>query len=650
MAMTARAASPPAATAAATAGHEDRTPARLFRARCRTWADLPALRRKERGIWYTITWREYYEHARAVGLALRELGLASGDVIAILAENRPEWLFADMGAQAMGIVGNGIYPTSSAEQVAYMLNNSGARVLFAENDEQLDKALAVQAQCPGLQRIVVMETKGLRDFNHPMVSSFHELITLGLSLAETKGSDFEIEIDRRRPEDVAFLVYTSGTTGAPKGAMITNANLMFQIGSVAQYAPLDLGDKTLSFLPLCHIAERMSSVFNPLARGQIVHFPENSGTVTNDLREVGPHLIFGPPRFWEKLYAQVELFMKDAIPLARHVYRMALADGQALVDDRLADRHSDPFKVLRFRLMKLAALSNVRQALGLQNVKYALTGAAPVPPDLVKWYMAIGVDLREAFGLTETCGFCSATPHDRIKIGYAGVKAAETEIRLGAGDEILVRGPHVFAGYWNMPDKTAEALDPEGWLHTGDCGQIDVDGYLKITDRLKDIIITSGGKNISPSLIENHLKFSPYIADALVVGEGRNFLTALIMIDQDSVSKFAQERQVPFTDFASLTRTDAVLELVAGVVEGVNARLARVEQIKSFRIIEQLLTPDDEELTPTMKLKRRVVARRYEALIAGMYAEPETGASVHPEAAKKGTNRRKDDAQRIEGA
>jgi long-chain acyl-CoA synthetase len=264
-------------------------------------------------------------------------------------------------------------------------------------------------------------------------------------------------------------------------------------------------------------------------------------------------------------------------------------------------------------------LSNLRSFLGLQNVKTALTGAAPVPPDLLRWYMAVGIDLLESYGLTETCGFCTAMPTDRIRIGTAGVRAADTEIRLGTDNEILVRGPNVFAGYWKLPEKTREAIDDEGWLHTGDCGEMDVDGYVAIRDRLKDIIITSGGKNITPSNIESHLKFSAYISDAVVVGEGRNYLTCLIMIDQDNVAKFAQDKQVPYTDFASMTRAPPIVQLIQAQVEQVNGRLARVEQIKDFRIIAQLLTAEDDELTPTMKLKRKVVATKYADLISAMY-------------------------------
>jgi long-chain acyl-CoA synthetase len=316
----------------------------------------------------------------------------------------------------------------------------------------------------------------------------------------------------------------------------------------------------------------------------------------------------------------VTLAMQDAIPLARRAYRYIFAEGAALADARLNGTPIGGWRAMRYRLVQRVVLSNLRSYLGLQNVKTALTGAAPVPPDLLRWYMAVGIDLLEAFGMTETCGFCTATPPGRIKIGYAGVRAEGTEMRLGAEDEVLIRGPNVFAGYWKLPAKTAETVDADGWLHSGDCGEIDADGYVRIKDRIKDIIITSGGKNITPSNIENHIKFSPYVSDAVVIGEGLHYLTCLVMLDQDNVAKFAQDRQVPYTDFASMTRAPEVVALIRAELEKVNARLARVEQIKDFRIIAQLLTAEDEELTPTMKLKRKVVASKYAAEIAGMYS------------------------------
>ncbi len=597
------------------------TPQKLWRVRCRQWSDLPALRHKKKGIWHTVTWAGYFEQARALALALQDRGLQAGQTVAILSENRPEWLYADMGAQALGLIGVGLYPTASAEQVAFILQDSGARVLMVENQEQLDKALAVRAQCPELEHIVVIDLEGLRGLSDPQVSSWQAFMQRGLDLAATAEAQarFEAAIDAGRPEQTAFLVYTSGTTGQPKGAMVANRNLVFQIASAPQYLDLQRGDRTLSFLPLCHIAERMGTVYNPLAIGPIVHFPENAGTVFNDVREVMPHLLFGPPRFWEKLYSQVTLYLQDAIPLARWAYRLVTAEGAAIAQERLAQRAVPVWRAARYRLLQVLVFSNLRSFLGLSEIKTALTGAAPVPPDLLKWYMSIGIDLIESYGLTETCGFCTATPPSRIKVGYAGVKALGTELRIGAEDEILVRGPNVFAGYWKLPEKTAETLDAQGWLHTGDCGEIDADGYLRIKDRIKDIIITSGGKNITPSLIENQIKFSPYISDAVVIGEARRFVTCLVMIDPDNVAKFAQDQQVPYTDFASLTRAPQVLQLIRGEIETVNSRLARVEQIKDFRLIDQLLTAEDEELTPTMKLKRKVVTTKYATLIDTMY-------------------------------
>ncbi|MCC5988358.1 MAG: AMP-binding protein [Pararhodobacter sp.] len=594
------------------------TPARVFRARVAEWGEAPALRRKARGLWQTVSWREYYANARAIGLALADLGLERGDIVCVLAENRPEWLYADIGAQCMGFAGNGIYPTSSAFQVHHILDDSGARVLLVENQEQLDKALAVRERCPRLLHIVVMEREGLRGFADPAVSFFDDFLARGHKLAETRANDFEAAIDAGRPDDLAFLVYTSGTTGAPKGAMISNANLVFQMSCAPEYLDIEPGDKSLSFLPLCHIAERMASVFNPLAVGLVVHFPENSGTVMNDIREVAPHVVFAPPRFWEKMHSAVTLFMRDAIGPARWAYGRALDLGKPQVEARLKGVAPPPLS-LPARALRHVALRNIRIFLGLQNVKSALTGAAPVPPDLIRWFLSIGVELREAFGMTETTGFCTATPKGGIRLGWAGRKAGGTEISIGEADEILVRGPNVFVGYWNNPEKTAETITPDGWLRTGDCGAIDGDGYLAIRDRIKDIIVTAGGKNITPSQVENLLKMSPYITDAVVIGEARRFLTALVMIDQEHVARFAREQAIPYTDFASLTRAQAVIELIRGEVEAANLMLARVEQIKDFRILGELLTAEDEELTPTMKLKRKVIAQKYAALIDGMY-------------------------------
>lgn len=595
------------------------TAVQVFRLRAQQWAERPALRHKRRGLWETIAWKDYYAQARAVGLALQAMGMQRGEVSSILSENRPQWLVADLGAQCMGFVGNGVYPTASEAQLAYILQHSRSRVLFVENQEQLEKVLAVRDQCPDLLRIVVFEREGLRGLRDGAVMFFDELLQQGMALSDAAGcARFEASMDAAQPGDTAFLVYTSGTTGAPKGAMISHRNLVFQMTQAPHYLDAQPGDHSLSFLPLCHIAERMASTFNAMAIGLVVHFPENAGTVVNDMREVQPHVVFAPPRYWEKLYSQVNLFMRDAIAPARMVYQHALDRNRHAVRQRLQLEAGSDAREIPGWLARLA-FGNIRTFLGLQRVKTALTGAAPVPPDLVQWFLSIGVELREAFGMTETCGFCTATPTGAVRLGWAGVPGVGIEVRLGESSEVLVRGANVFAGYWQDPERTREAVDADGWLHTGDCGEINAEGYLAIRDRIKDILITSGGKNITPSQIENLLKFSPYITDAVVVGEGRNYLTALIMIDQEHVARHAQEQQIPYTDFASLTRHADVLALIGQQVEQANGKLSRVEQIKSFRIIDQLLTAEDEELTPTMKLKRRVIATKYAALIEGMY-------------------------------
>ncbi len=594
------------------------TPARVFRKRCQEWGPLPALRHKKHGLWQTITWQQYYKNAQALALAMLDMGLQSGEVVCVLAENRPEWLYVDMGAQCIGMVGNGIYPTSSPKQLQHILVDSGTRLLFVENQEQLDKVLEVFDDCPQLEQIVVMEQEGLRGFQHAKLIFFEEFLTKGLALSQTQAALFENGIAQTRSDALAFLVYTSGTTGAPKGAMILNSNLVFQLSMANEYLDVQVGDKSLSFLPLCHIAERMASVYNPLAVGLIVHFPENASTVFNDIREVAPHVVFAPPRFWEKMYSQIELFMRDAIAPARWMYQKAQSLGSAEVEARLQGKASSGKGPIE-SVIRWLAMRNVRIFLGLQNVKTAITGAAPVPPDLIRWYLSCDIELREAFGMTETTGFCTATPKGGIRLGWAGTKAPGTEIRIGAENEILIRGQNVFGGYWNLPEKTRESLDADGWLHTGDCGEVDGDGYLAIRDRIKDILITSGGKNITPSHIESLLKFSPYITDAVVIGDARKYLTCLVMIDQEHVAKYAQEHQVPYTDFSSLTRRPEIVALIHQEVERMNSQLARVEQLKDFRIISELLTAEDDELTPTMKLKRKVIATKYADMIETMY-------------------------------
>jgi long-chain acyl-CoA synthetase len=600
--------------------HGQATLPTLFRHVVRERGDGVAMREKDLGIWRAISWREYGERARHAGLGLVALGLRPRDVVSVIADNCPEWLYTDLGTLSVGGVTNGIYTTDSPRQVEYIVNDSGTRFFFAENEEQLDKILEVRARCRQLVKIVVYDLEGLHGFRDPQVLDFAALLELGARYDREHPGAFDRMVEIAQPEDLAILVYTSGTTGPPKGAMLSHRNILFQLGYADFAAEPRPGDQQLSFLPLSHIAERTFTVFYPLRTGATVNFAESIDTVPENIREVAPAVFFAVPRIWEKFYSGVALRMRDATALGRLAYRWAIALGTRVAEHRLAGRRPPAGLRLLHRVADFLVLDNVKRSLGLHRARGAVTGAAPIAPDLIKWYMALGLDMREVYGQTENCGLATAMPSDRIKLGSVGVARPDTEVRVARDGEILLRGPHVFMGYYKNPERTAQTI-VDGWLHTGDVGELDTDGFLRITDRMKDIIITAGGKNVTPSEIENQLKFSPYITDAVVIGDQRKFLSCLVMLDPETVAQFAQERNVPFTNFASLCRAKEVQDLIWGEIERVNKQLARVETIKRFHLIEQILTPEDEELTPTMKLKRALVNRKYKDVIESMYLE-----------------------------
>jgi len=593
---------------------------KLFRHVVRERGDKVALREKHLGIWRAITWRQYGERARHVGLGLVALGLRPRDVVSVIADNCPEWLYTDLGTLSVGGVTNGIYTTDSPAQIEYIVNDSGTRFFFAENEEQLDKILAVRGRCPSLVKIVVFDMDGLHGFRDEQVVAFQALLELGARYDREQPDAFDRMVEIARADDLAILVYTSGTTGPSKGAMLSHRNILFQLEYADFLTPPQEGDQQLSFLPLCHVAERTFTVFNPLHTGATVNFAENVDTVPENLREVAPSVFFAVPRIWEKFYSGVALRMRDATPLGKLAYRWAIGVGMRIAERRIRGERPTPWLRLLYRAADFFVLDNVKRSMGLHRARGVATGAAPIAPDLIKWYMALGLEMREVYGQTENCGLATAMPPQRIKLGTVGVARGGTHVKISPQGEILLKGTHVFLGYYKNPGKTAETI-VDGWLHTGDVGRLDEHGFLTITDRMKDIIITAGGKNVTPSEIENQLKFSPYISDAVVIGDQRRFLSCLVMIDHETVAQFAQERNVPFTNFASLCRAKEVQDLIWSEIERVNRGLARVETIKKFRLIEQILTPEDDELTPTMKLKRAFVNRKYKDVIDGMYTE-----------------------------
>lgn len=592
------------------------TLARLFIKRVEQWGERTALREKNFGVWESYSWRDFDRIARAYAAGLVTLGMKSGDVVAILSEDNKEWVFADMAVHlARGTV-NGVYPTYQAEQLHHILQDSDVRYLIVEDEEQLDKYLAVADRLPRVEHVFVIDWKGLRNFASERVWPIARLEELGTrTLSETPGI-LDARIAEGRGEDIAVLVYTSGTTGKPKGARLSHRALLFQMTAVPDPFAAQQGDEILTYLPLCHLAERIISLCVQLRVGTVLNFAESSESVFLNIRELSPTILFAVPRIWEKFYSRIATLMDEATWLGRAGYGLAIRVGRRRA--RLLMDGKSPSGVLEaaYRLADLLVFRNIKQELGLDRTRIRLSGAAPISVDLLEWYVALGLPVSEVYGQTETgiATFCK--PGTRP--GHVGHPVANTEVKLGAQDEILVRSPGNFSGYLNMPEATASTL-VDGWVHTGDVGAILPGGELRITDRLKDIIITAGGKNVTPSLLENRLKFSPYIADAVVVGDRRKYLACLVMIDRENVETFAQKNAIPFSDFRSLCARPEVVALIGKVIKEANEQFSSVEQVKAFRLIDVMLSPEDEELTPTMKLKRSFVERKYSELIADMY-------------------------------
>jgi len=595
------------------------TVVKLFARRCAEMGDRTAHREKDLGIWQSYSWRDYWNHAKWLGLGLRALGLERGEVVSILSEDRKEWLYADMGIQCVGGIASGVYTTDSASQLEYLLRDSDSRFLFVEDDEQLDKFLEIEDRAPQVLKVIIFEKEGLHDLRHDKCVFLDELYETGRAYEADNHGVFEAEIDKARPEDTGLLIYTSGTTGAPKGAMLSQENIIGAMVSGAHALPTLASDQQLCFLPLCHILERDVSVYFPLAARATVNFAESPETVFDNLQEVSPNHFTAVPRVWEKIYSRVLVLAQEATPVGRLAFHMAQKAGAKRAGYLLAGKTPPALVSAQYAVWDFLVLRNLRRMLGMDKMRRGATGAAPISPDLIKWYWSIGVKLIEGYGMTENAGLATVNLPDDNKLGTVGKPVPGFQVRIAEDGEIQTYGLNNFQGYWRNNEKTAETFTEDGWLRTGDVGRLDEDGFLTITGRLKDIIITAGGKNITPAEIESRLKFSHYISDAVVIGDRRKYLTCLIMIDQENVEKFAQDQKIPFSDFASLCAAPEVIELIGREVEAVNKEFARVEQIKDFRLINVLLTAEDEELTATMKLKRSFVEKKHKALIDDMY-------------------------------
>ncbi len=591
------------------------TLAKLWKLRCDESKEKIAHREKKYGIWSSYTWKDFYQNSRLIGLALLSMGFQRGEVVSILSEDSKEWIYTDLAVQSVGGITSGVYPTDSARQLVYLVNDSDTQFLFVENDEQLDKYLSVANQMPSLKKVIVYKKEGLTDFDDPRVIFLNDLYDIGKLELKNNTGVFERAIEDGRSEDTSILIYTSGTTGDPKGVEITGNNIMFSISAGGRSLPVFDDDEQLCFLPLCHILERLISVFQPIGAGSIINFAESPETVFENLQEVSPTIFTAVPRVWERIYSRVSIMTSEATPFGRWAFKMALAAGMKKIRAEEQNRAIP----LTYFFWDFILLRNIRRMLGMDNLRRGTTGAAPISPELLTWFRAIGVKIFEGYGMSESTGLISLNYEGNHKNGSVGTVIPGASLRIGINDEIQYKGGNVFNGYWRKTGKTDETFTSDGWMRTGDIGQIDSSGFLTITGRLKDIIITAGGKNITPSELENRLKFSPFISDTIIIGDGRKFISCLVMIDQENVEKFAQDQKIPFSNFASLCAAPEVIELISGIIDDVNKDFARVEQIKQFRLIDILLTAEDDELTATMKLKRGFVEEKHKTLIDEMY-------------------------------
>ena len=577
-----------------------------------------ALRKKDFGIWKPTTWKGYYEAIRSVGLALHQLGARAGDRIGIIAENEPNWLFADLGGQGIGALSVAAYPTQVAAEVTYIMTHAECRVIFCGDQEQVDKIRDNRQDLPNLQQIVVFDMKGVAEYRDTSIVSMAEFLAQGAAVHEHEPELFLDLLGQTDPENVAFVGYTSGTTGKPKGALLRHRDQVAMATEFVRLARVKPSDRDLCHFPLCHPAVRVMDAYTALVGGNSVNFPESPETVATDIVELEPTFILATPRVYEVMKADVEIRINRAAWIKRATYLWSRRVQERVLDRRLAQKSRLYDPVIR-RLAQALVGKWVLDLLGLSKITYASCGGASVSPELLKYFWSLGVPIYETYGQSETSGI-AFSQKDFSDIGTAGWIMPCLEARI-ENDELQLRGPGIFAGYLNDAEKTAEVLLPDGWYRTGDIAHYDDAGRLMITDRQKHVISTNSATELSPSEIENKLRLSPYISDAMVVGEGRSFLTALVQIEYETVADWAQHRNLPFTTFRSLAESEDVKVLIEDEIRKINLFLPSDKRVSDHRLLLRELDPDEDEVTPTRKIKRDVVARRFADMIEDMYRE-----------------------------
>ena len=581
-----------------------------------------ALRNKEFGIWNEISYLDFWNKCTYLASALMVYGINKGEKVAVHSENRPEWFISDLGIQAAGAVTVGLYPTNPKSEVEYLLGHSETVILFAEDQEQVDKALAVQENLPSLKLIVYFDKKGMYKYDSENLISFDEFLEIGKEKLELNIEQINQTINNIKDDDLALLVYTSGTTGPPKGSMITHGNLKWVSGNLVTTVFVESvktkNPQFLSYLPLCHIFARLTDLLIATQLIATINFSESTDTVQSDLVDIQPDFFPAVPRIWERMYSTSLVRMRDASFFKKLLFEFSLKLGYLATERRINNSFDDVLaKVLLF-IANILSFRSLKKKLGLSKIAFAISGAAPIGPEVLKFFMALGVPIFEAYGMTENCAYVTSNDFESIELGSVGRPHENCEIKIADDGEILTRHGGVFKGYFKDEQSTREVIDEEGWLHTGDVGEFTEKGSLIITDRKKDIIMTSGGKNVSPSEIENKIKSSPYIKDALVVGDKRKFLSCLIAIEFDTVSNWALRKKIPFTTYRDLTEKPEVRELVSKDIVRANEETSSL-QVRKFELIPKELDHEDGELTATQKIKRSVIIEQFSELVESMY-------------------------------
>jgi long-chain acyl-CoA synthetase len=577
-----------------------------------TQPERPAFYTKVEGAWLPTSWREYARDVRRAGKALIALGMPVGGTVALLGFNRPEWIIASVAAMAVGGAGAGIYTTCSPSEVRYIVTHAESLVCVVENEQQWKKIEAERHAMPALRHVVTM--RGAPKIDDPMVMTWDEFLARGDAVPDER---FQDRVAALEPRQLAVLIYTSGTTGPPKGVMLCHQNLTFTADLARELNEIQPTDCTLSYLPLSHIAEQMFSIHVPITAGAAVYFAESIEKVPDNLKEVQPTLFFGVPRIWEKFHAGISAKMSEATGVKRKILDFAMATGREVTALRCKGKEPKGLLAVRYAIAKKLVFSKLKPAVGLGRARRCVSGAAPIAKEVLEFFGALDVIIAEVYGQSEDTGPTSTNRTGHTKFGTVGPAFPGVEVKLGDDGEILVRGPNVFLGYYKDPAATAEALK-DGWLHSGDLGSFDEDGYLTITGRKKEIIITAGGKNVAPKNIEAALKNHPLVSEAVVIGDRRKYLTALVTLDPDAAAKFARERGLPPDAPHELAEVRAEVQRT---VDEVNRELARVETVKKFTILPRSFTIEHGELTPTLKVKRKAVDKNFATQIEGMYQD-----------------------------